>query len=315
MLDRRSLFLGLTIAAIAALAISLVPSSPIPAAAAADDPPAAQTKEGPDEMALRKLNEEFQRLVEARDARGMAALWTEKGEFVDAAGEVIKGRPAIEKMYADFLKENPKVKVKMQIDSIRLLGRSLAMVEGTISFEGLKDGEKDATQYSALHVREGDSWLTASVRESVVDTADTGSLEDLDWLIGEWRAKSEETEIQTTYTWGDEKAFLQCRYQLTEKGKVTGSGIQILAEDPATGELRAWLFDRSGTLGESTWVKDGGRWTIEASGTLPDGSETTAVNLLVLLSKDAFTWQSIERAAAGSDLPSTVPLKVTRVTK
>ena len=48
-------------------------------------------------------------------------------------------------------------------------------------------------------------------------------------------------------------------------------------------------------------------------GTLPDTSEVTAVNILIPLGKDAFTWQSTERTAAGSELPDLPPLKVTRV--
>ena len=37
------------------------------------------------------------------------------------------------------------------------------------------------------------------------------------------------------------------------------------------------------------------------------------LNILIPLGKDAFTWQSLDRTAAGSALPDQPPVKVTRV--
>ena len=138
------------------------------------------------------------------------------------------------------------------------------------------------------------------------------SLKDVEWLIGEWVAKADDAELRTRYEWDEDKVYLRCRYTLKKAGKVTASGTQMIGKDPAGG-LRSWLFDSSGAFGESQWSRDGGRWVIKAAGTLPDGSETTAVNLLIPVEKDSFTWQSIERTAGGTALPATPPLKVTRV--
>ena len=46
---------------------------------------------------------------------------------------------------------------------------------------------------------------------------------------------------------------------------------------------------------------------------LPDGSAVSATNILIPLGKDAFTWQSVDRTAAGTALPNTPPVRVTRV--
>ena len=99
---------------------------------------------------------------------------------------------------------------------------------------------------------------------------------------------------------------------IVKRGKVTMSGTQIVGTNPGGG-LRSWVFDSSGTFGESVWTREGNRCVIDAGGTLPDGSEVTATNILIPLGKDAFTWQSIERNVAGSSLPETPPLKVTRL--
>jgi hypothetical protein len=140
-------------------------------------------------------------------------------------------------------------------------------------------------------------------------------LSDLDWLIGEWEAKRDDREVFTTYTWGDEKAYIHCKFKITDKGEVVASGTEIIAKDPATGQIRAWLFDRSGTLAESVWSRDGNRWQVEVTGTTPDGSELEAVNALVPIGKDAFTWVSVDRMVAGQPIPNVAPLKVTRVKK
>jgi hypothetical protein len=162
-----------------------------------------------------------------------------------------------------------------------------------------------------LHVREEDGWKMASVREWVPDPATSVTVKDVEWLLGKWTAKTNEGEVQITYTWDADKAFLKGQYTL-KRGEVTSSGTQIIGKNPSGG-LRSWVFDSSGTFGESVWTRDGDRWVIDAGGTLPDGSEVSATNLLIPMGKDAFTWQSVERTAAGSSVPDTLPLKVTRV--
>jgi hypothetical protein len=202
--------------------------------------------------------------------------------------------------------------VEVHIESLRLLGRQAALEEGALKLRLPGEKEPGVSRYSVLHVREDDGWRMASVREWVPDPAELVSLKDLDWLIGDWVAKEGDTELRTSYAWDEDHAFLRCRYTLKEGGNVVSSGTQVIGKDPAGG-LRSWLFDRSGSFGESSWSRDENRWVLDATGTLPDGSTTTAVNILIPLSKDAFTWQSVERTAAGSPLPDAPPLKVTRV--
>jgi hypothetical protein len=151
----------------------------------------------------------------------------------------------------------------------------------------------------------------ASVREVVPDPTDL-TMKDVEWLLGDWVAKSDDAEARLSYAWDEDKVFVRGRYSLKQGGKVVSSGTQVIGKDP-NGGLRSWQFDANGSFGEWFWVRDEGRVIIEAVGTLPDGSETTAVNIVIPLGKDAFTWQSLERTAAGSPLPDTPPVKVTRV--
>src|SRR5262245_4230966 len=271
-----------------------------------------EDKVSPDEAAVRKSAAEFAEAFNKGDARAVAAFWARDGEFVGPDGDPIRGRKEIEKSYNEFLKKHPKAKLEVQIESVRLIGRHTALEEGTLRLRSPGEPEPTESRYSVLHIREDDQWKMASVREWIPDPATLVSLKDLQWLIGEWVAKSDDAELRTSYAWDEDKAYLQCRYTLKKGGKVVATGKQVIGKDPAGG-LRSWLFDSSGAFGESSWSRDGNRWVIEASGTLPDGSELTATNLLIPLEKDSFTWQSVERKVGEAELPATPPLKVTRV--
>jgi uncharacterized protein (TIGR02246 family) len=283
---------------------------------ARDDAPrpadGADTKgESPDLAAVRKTADEFVKAFNKGDAKAVAALWTKDGEYVGPDGETIRGREAIEKDYVDFFKNNPKASTEVQVDSLRQLGKHTILEEGTLKLHLPGDKEPGVSRYSVLHVRDDDGWKMATVREWVPDPSELVTLKDVEWLIGDWAALSKEVEVRVSYSWDEDKVFLRGRYTVKRDGKVASSGTQVIGKDP-NGGLRAWQFDSSGSYGESSWSRDEGRWVVEASATLPDGSEATATNILIPLGKDAFTWQSVNRSVAGNPVPDLPPVKVTR---
>jgi uncharacterized protein (TIGR02246 family) len=285
---------------------TLAQDRPAPADKGQDQPDSAQL------AAVKKTAQAYAKAFNAGDAKALAALWTKDGEYVGPDGETIRGRAAIEAEYAEFFKKNPKASLEVQVDAVRVFGRHTAVEEGRLRRRLPGEAEPDVSRYSVLHVSEDDGWRMAAVREWVPDPQEMVSLKDVEWLLGSWVARSDEGELSITYAWDEDKAFLRGRYTVKRGGKVESSGTQVIGKDPAGG-LRSWLFDSSGTYGESAWSRDENRWVIEAAGTLPDGSDMTAVNYLIPLGKNAFTWQSVERTAAGSSLPDTAPLKVSRV--
>jgi uncharacterized protein (TIGR02246 family) len=305
---------GIVTAALAALAVA---AAGVLYRLPADDKPAPGGKEpgqpeSAEMAAVRKTADAYTRAFNAGDSKALASFWAKNAEYVGPDGETIRGRDDLEKSYAEFFKKNPKATIEVEIASVRLLGRHTALEEGSLKLRLPGDREPGVSRYSVLHIREDDGWKMASVREWVPDPDELVTLQDVAWLQGDWLAKGPEAEVRIRYAWDEDKAFLRGRYTVTRQGKVVTSGTQLIGKNPAGG-LRSWVFDASGTFGESVWSRDEGRWVIDAAGTLPDGSEVTATNILIPLGKDAFTWQSIERTAAGSELPDTPPLKVTRV--
>jgi hypothetical protein len=152
----------------------------------------------------------------------------------------------------------------------------------------------------------------ASVQEWVPDPQELVTVKDLEWMLGTWTATGPEAEVKITFTWDEDRAFLRGRYVLTKGDRVLNAGTQVIGKNPGGG-LRSWVFDKNGGFGESVWFRDENSWVMEAVGTLPDGSETTAVNIMIPLGKDEFTWQETGRTVAGVEIPDKPPVKVTRV--
>src|SRR5258708_2885455 len=63
------------------------------AAAAADEPREA------DRQAIRQASRAFSAAFDKRDAKAVAAFWTEQGEYQEESGDVVRGHAAIEKAF------------------------------------------------------------------------------------------------------------------------------------------------------------------------------------------------------------------------
>jgi uncharacterized protein (TIGR02246 family) len=274
-----------------------------PAAAKPADP-----KRKADDEAIRKVSAELTRALDKGDAKALAGLWTEEGEYVGDDGTTVRGRPALEAAYAKHFAKNPNVKVEVAIDSIRFVSRDSAIEEGIARVQKGKREVVAASRYSTLYVRENGRWLIALLREWPDEGA---TLRDLDWLIGTWVGKSGDIEVRTTYEWDESKAFIRARITIKEPDRIL-TATQTIGKDPQTGGLRSWLFGSDGGFGEASWSPDGKGWLLEATGVMPDGSQMTAKTYLTPIDKDSFSWQSIDRTLNGEALPSIIPIKVTR---
>jgi uncharacterized protein (TIGR02246 family) len=274
---------------------------------AADEPKSAKRHE--DEAAIRKVSADFLKAVEKGDAKAVAAFWTEDGEYITEDGTTIRGRADLEAAYAKALAKNKKLKLEVNIESIRFPSKDTAIEEGYGRVYRNPGENPEASRYSVLHVREGGKWLMALLREWPTEGV---SLQDLDWLIGTWQVKKDDSEIRTTYEWDNNKNSIHCRITIKSPGRNI-SATQILLKDPRNGQLRSWIFEDDGGFGDGAWTKDGKRWVIEASGVQADGGELTARNIMTPVDKDTFVWQSTMRTLDDEELPDIAPVKVTRV--
>ena len=124
----------------------------------------------------------------------------------------------------------------------------------------------------------------------------------LEWLVGTWQDKSGNQTVQSKINWAGDKNFL-VRTIDVQGNETTTDGWEIIGWDPTRQQIRSWIFDSNGGFGETTWVNSGEDWLIRASNILPDGSRSTAENVLTKVDDNKFTWdRKIERSMANRSL-------------
>ena len=203
-----------------------------------------------DDAAIRATADAFIKAFSRGDAKTIAALWTPNGTFADERGDIFKGRETIERQYASFFKAQPGAKIEIAIQSIDFPTPGMAIEDGVATVVTKRGSPPTASRYTAVHVLQDGQWRMATVRESnVAIPSNYPRLEQFDWLIGKWEAKSEKTTIRAEVRWIANKSFLQRDYTVRQDGVTTSSGMQIIGWDPQAGQVRSWSFDSSGGYG------------------------------------------------------------------
>jgi len=268
----------------------------------------------PEQRAIQKNAEAFVNAFNKGDAKAVAALWT-AGGHMSVNGEVIaEGRDAIEKAYAEFFKENEGVQISVTIDSIRLLGPNLAIEKGASQITSGDEAPRVVDAYTLVHVKQGKEWLTATadvVEQQVVPEFDWK--EELSFLEGKWTTKAKGWSVETSVEWVANDNFLRRKFTVENEEEGKRSGIQIIGWDPAVGAVTSWVFGADGGHGRGWWTQDGDNWVIESEGTTADGEIIRATNVITLLGKDAFRWQSTDRSIDAVAIDNTDSILVTRV--
>jgi uncharacterized protein (TIGR02246 family) len=254
--------------------------------------------------------ESFVKAFRSRDPKALAAHWTAGGEFRNVEGLTVQGRDALEKAFATFFAKTPEVAAEVRPDPVRFLSDSAAVEEGAVTVRRGPAEPATRARYRALLVHEGGRWRLAELHESPGAGA---SIEDLGWLVGEWKsAAGQGADTRTTYTWAPNKKFLHVQFRYTEKA-LDLTGHQVIGVDPATGALHTWTFEADGGVGEADWVRDGDHWVLDFEGTLADGRNLRETNILRRVDQDTLTWQSVSRSLDDAVVPDLPPVKITRV--
>src|SRR5262249_2670446 len=155
----KSLVTALAILAAAALVGAWYRSGHNEVAIAGDEKDKAKDKDKAeaDEAAIRKTADAFAKAFAKGDARAVAALRATDGEFTGADGETIRGRKEIEKAYAEFFEKHPKAAIDLKVESVKFLGKHVALEEGTVKVTLSGEKTPGVSRYSVLHVREDDA--------------------------------------------------------------------------------------------------------------------------------------------------------------
>ena len=294
-----------TIVLFALLAVALPCGGAAPAPKEANEDPT---------RAVVRLTEDMVRAFGRRDAAAMAAHWTEQGEYTQNGGQSIRGRAEIQKGYSEFLKTiQGEPRVEVHLDAVRFPSADAALIEVSLVRSNDQGEVVASARQDAVLVRERDHWKLAVVREWDHDVGPRASLKDLEWLVGTWRAATADREVNITYAWDENKAFIRGTYTVRESGKVVESGTETIGRDSADGVIRSWLFQSDGGFAGGVLTRDGRKWAVDVHAVRADGTRLTGTVTYLPVDPDTFTWQAVNQALDGVAVADTPPIKVTRV--
>ena len=277
----------------------------------AQEQPAAESKNTEATEEIKRNATAFVELFNTSDAKGIAALFAEAGQMTMDGEVVAEGRQSIEQLYADFFKNNPGVEITVSIDSIKQMGPNLAIEKGCSEMATAEEPLQDS--YTLVHTKQNGKWLiaTADVTQCQAD-AGFDWKQELGFLEGNWSVKLDEWSVETTFEWAHGGNFLKRSYRVKEGRKIISAGIQVIGWDPVSERITSWDFDSQGGHGRGWWTRDEDNWLIESEGTTPSGEMLQSTNVLTVLGRDGFRWQSTNRSINGAPLPDTESIRVHR---
>lgn len=273
---------------------------------------ADRAKLSPEQQAIQKNAGTFVEAFNKADAKAVAALYTTNCQMSVDGETIAEGRTGVEKAYADFFKENPDTTISVTIDSIKVVGPSLVIEKGTSQLTSSDEPVLDA--YTMVHVKQDGKWLTATadVRQQVV-VPEFDWKQELGFLAGKWIAEEEDWSVETSFEWVAGGNFLKRSFEVSNGDKVESSGVQVIGWDPLEQAVTSWIFGSDGGHGRGWWTLDGEHWVIQSEGTTASGEILQATNVMTLLGKDEFRWQSTNRSLNGVALENTPSVRVHRV--
>lgn len=286
-----------------------VKAKPEPKPAPALEPEVdARVENGPhaaEETAIRKLAEEFIAAYHRADAAAAAEFFTPDAEYIDESGDILQGRQAIqESLTADFA-ENPGGQLELEIESIRFISPGVAIEDGYSTTLDAEHSVLAYQRYSAIHVKGGDGWLTASLREHAPKDRreHRAHLAQLAWLMGEWVDESPDSVVLFSCVPSEDGNFLVRTFTQHIAGEPLFQGTQWIGWDPLNQQLRSWIFDSEGGFSTGVWHHDHENWLLKSNGVTADGEPASSTTIFALDKDHHLKWQMVDQEIGGVAIP------------
>jgi uncharacterized protein (TIGR02246 family) len=288
------------LAVFATLGLVAAQDRPAQEPAPAGGPTAAAQEREPDVRAVTDLLAAFVKGHNAGDAKALGDLFTPDAEIEDDDGEVTSGRDAIIARFASKFAGGNRDTLAVDTESLRFLGKDLAIEEGTATLSSKADDTPSSNRYSVIYARQEGRWLHARIRdEPDVEVPPHDRLTDLEWMLGEWVNESDNEVVYTTCKWSDDGNFLLRMFDVKVEGRIALTGTQRIAWDPQRGQFRMWVFDDGGGFAEGLLSRDGDGWVVKGTGVRSDGQSVSFTNAITPLGKDRIRWEILDRTVGG----------------
>lgn len=305
---RRQNFLTVALLLVTGLAFALLSgvgqSRTAQAGARASDPPSGSQRA-----------QEFIAAFNRGDAKALVAFWSPDGNYVDPNGVEVRGREALEQMYANLFAELKGARLAVTVTSSRAPNPDVRLEEGISELKFADGSPPSLARFSAVLVKKEEGWLMESLRESAVAPPSNGThLAELAWLIGDWEGENEKGVSGTdSFDWAENQNFILSTFATTQNGVPVAGGTRWIAWDAAAKQIRSWSFYSGGGFSEGVWTRSDHGWTIKSTATTGAGKKVSVTQLLTKADADHATWQVTKVTVDGRGEPDPAPMKFKRV--
>lgn len=252
------------------------------------------------------------------DAEKAAAAWSEDGSFTNMDGLAFKNRKEIQKRFQEVFAKEGRPSVTFNVQRVKELNDGAVLIEGLVHRSNAPAAESIESRFSMAVVKEGGRWSIKSASESPYRndlSTQANPLDAFSWLIGDWKVENENGRLDLKVDWAHGKNFISCLYLIKHGNASEPESRQVIGFDPINQAPISWSFDASGGYGQARWIKEGNKWLIDSCGVDREGNQTTCTNVITMVDKDTFTWQSINRTINGESLSDTAALKLEKLSK
>lgn len=292
----------------AGVCLALLLAAPLPA----QDTARATSASAPaaDVAAIRAAAAAYREALARGDAPAIRAAWTADGDVIDGLGNVMLAGELAAVSGEQTHTDRPAAPVGET--RLRFIAPNVAVEDGVLDVILPGMTMPLPGSFTAMWVRQGDTWKLAGVREAERPVvADASSLEDLDWMVGEWVLEPEDDpesneagSMEMTVHWDAGRTFLVREARLTppeDSGESVVELQQRIGWDPLVGRIRSWSFSTDGSRAEATWFRDGTSWIARGASVLPDGSQVNSTNIYTFDGRDRCVWRVIHPPLASDD--------------
>ena len=274
-------------------------------------------KEPPDKEKGQQAKERREAFIAAfnkGDAEAVAAFWTEDATYVDQVGQEYKGREAIQKLYEKVFEARKGGKLAIHVTASKQLSPDVALNDGYTEVTPADGGPPTTARFTAILVKKDGEWYLQSVRDSVAyPPSNARHLEDLVWLIGDWKGEDKGESGSASFHWAENENFIVSEFATTLNGIAVYGGTQWIAWDAIDKQIRSFSFYSGGGFGEAVWSKDDNKWSVKTTARTADGKKVSATNVVTKTDNDHVTWQMTKLTVDGKSLPDPKPVKMKRV--
>ncbi len=297
---------------VAVVIVAFVLAAPL-SAYSADKPGGAKSAENDD--AVRSILMGLEQAFTSKSAENAGAFFSDDAQFIDQAGDEIRGRKALQERFDQLFKSASKPVIGIHPQQVTFLAENVVLVTGEVSHK--HDGDfAPASRFSMVMVKQEKRWLIKEITETAIQSAQSEShLQELSWLIGHWLVEKTDAGVELSVEWAPGKKFITSKTTLRKNGRQPEIDTQVIGWDPQHNAIISWHFDSNGGFGNGTWSQLPGekKWIVDVIGVGADGSNTTASNVFSPKAPDEFLWQSIRRSLDGAAVADTEAITVHRL--